>query len=203
MLDRYNKAPPQPPKPLRPSPVCCRSENVEEMAGDTLWQPPPNPCEQPGGQNLSEYPFGAPFRRHFLIDFGRSAQAAANTCVGVRTPLQAARAMLVSTDGLRPCATVLCGAGGPSSITAPLAACCGACSRRQRPGGGAARSSPCSSLTGGAASQRKRRAAIQWLPVAAAQAAAAAAAAAALGACHRLMLPALHPASHPSTLPTC
>lgn len=45
------------------------SDNVEEMACDPMWQPPPNPCEAAAGELPAPGVVGTAARRHFLIDF--------------------------------------------------------------------------------------------------------------------------------------
>ena len=68
--------PPPPPLPGRAGYLGFGSfhgDNVEVMVNDPGWQEPPNPCEMPVAEleALAATPFGAPFRRHYLIDFER------------------------------------------------------------------------------------------------------------------------------------
>lgn len=45
------------------------SDNVEEMASNPAWQPPPNPCKAAAGELPTPGQLGAAARPHFLIDF--------------------------------------------------------------------------------------------------------------------------------------
>ena len=51
------------------------AEDPELLIRDPGWEPPPNACQAalglPAGGAATAEPFGAPFHRHFLIDFSQ------------------------------------------------------------------------------------------------------------------------------------